>query len=89
MIGKGGETLRSMEVSSTATIKIDQTSKESGTRVERHVLGTVKNGKLTFHFTVNQSLHLNSKEMGYSMVRITGSEQAGRTSRRERFFDYI
>ncbi|CAE7429799.1 FUBP1 [Symbiodinium sp. CCMP2456] len=42
LIGKGGETLRSMEVSSTATIKIDQTS----------------------------------KEMGYSMVRITGSEQA-------------
>lgn len=42
LIGKGGETLRSMEVSSTATIKIDQ----------------------------------SPKEMGYSMVRITGSEQA-------------
>ena len=27
LIGKGGETLRSMEVSSTATIKIDQSSK--------------------------------------------------------------
>lgn len=42
LIGKGGETLRSMEVSSTATIKIDQ----------------------------------SPKEMGYSLVRITGSEQA-------------
>eukprot|EP00913_Durusdinium_trenchii_P025326 g23776.t1 len=42
LIGKGGETLRSMEVSSTATIKIDQ----------------------------------STKEMGYSMVRITGSQQA-------------
>jgi len=47
LIGKGGENLKSMETSSTATIKIDQ----------------------------------GTKEMGYSMIRVTGSEPAVATAK--------
>eukprot|EP00439_Symbiodinium_sp_Y106_P018033 s3916_g2.t1 len=63
LIGKGGETLRSMEVSSTATIKIDQTSKEMGYSMAVAVAKALLDGRISEKRQNASAMHRNRTEV--------------------------